>query len=368
VKYGFFFMPMHRPSEDPTLAIEADLQTIQRAEELGFDEVWIGEHHTAGWENIASPEMLLAAASQRTKRILLGTGVLTAPFHHPADVAERIALLDHLTRGRVMLGMGPGILPTDVKMFGLTSQTARERLYESVEILTQLLHTDEPVTYHGEHYQLDDFYLQLRPYQDKLPLALTTSGPASSSTDLAGKLGCSMISGNFFGTSGVELGTHFDGLEKAAASHGMTTSRENWRVATYIYVGESREQAYNEIRERGEAFLKDYFMEYVPPLKKVIEDYDGQPTEEITIEQIARKAHWIVGDPDEVTAGIRQLEADTGGIGSLLVIGGTASHRDWLANMERFANYVIPQLRGTNKGMQRSFQRVLENPIQLGGI
>ena len=164
MKFGLFLMPLHQPEEDPTLGIEADLRSIELAEELGYDEVWVGEHHTGGWETIASPEVFLAAAAQRTSRIKLGTGVITAPFHHPVEIAERVSLLDHLCRGRAMVGLGPGLLSTDIEYFRMTPTIARERLREQVQVLKELLHGDAPVTHHGAYYDLDDIWLQLRPY------------------------------------------------------------------------------------------------------------------------------------------------------------------------------------------------------------
>ncbi len=105
--FGTFMAPFHRVGENPTLALERDLELIEWLDDLGFDEAWIGEHHSGGWETIASPEVFIAAAAGRTRHIRLGTGVVSLPYHHPYMVANRMVLLDHLTRGRVMLGVGP---------------------------------------------------------------------------------------------------------------------------------------------------------------------------------------------------------------------------------------------------------------------
>src|ERR671938_931975 len=104
LKFGIFMAPFHRINENPTLALERDLQLIEWLDTLGFDEAWIGEHHSGGWETIASPEIFIAAAAQRTRHIRLGTGVLSLPYHHPLLVADRMVLLDHITRGRIMMG------------------------------------------------------------------------------------------------------------------------------------------------------------------------------------------------------------------------------------------------------------------------
>lgn len=108
------------------------MQLIEWLDELGFDEAFVGEHHSSGWEIISSPEIFMAVAATRTKRIKLGSGVVSIPYHHPFNVANRFALLDHLTRGRVMLGCGPGALAADAYMLGIESTTQRKRMVEGV--------------------------------------------------------------------------------------------------------------------------------------------------------------------------------------------------------------------------------------------
>jgi limonene 1,2-monooxygenase len=101
MKFGIFMAPFHRINENPTLALERDLELVQWLDTLGFDEVWVGEHHSAGWETISCPEIFIGIAADRTRHIKLGTGVISLPYHHPFMVANRMVLLDHLTRGRV---------------------------------------------------------------------------------------------------------------------------------------------------------------------------------------------------------------------------------------------------------------------------
>ncbi len=113
--------PFHPAGQNPTLALERRVELIVRLDELSYDEAWIGEHHSAGFEIIASPEVFMAVASQRTRNIRLGTGVSSLPYHHPLILADRMVLLDHLTRGRVMFGVGPGALPSDAFMMGIDS-------------------------------------------------------------------------------------------------------------------------------------------------------------------------------------------------------------------------------------------------------
>src|SRR5689334_23599168 len=162
MRFGLFMAPFHPTGQNPTLALERDLDLICHLDRLGFDEVWIGEHHSAGYEIIASPEVFIAMAAERTNHIKLGTGVSSLPYHHPLMLADRMVLLDHLTRGRVMLGVGPGALPSDAYMMGIPVAAQRDRMEEALEAILLLLDGDEPVTYKTDWFTLEDARLNLR--------------------------------------------------------------------------------------------------------------------------------------------------------------------------------------------------------------
>src|ERR687887_2752875 len=143
MRFGIFLAPFHRADENPTLALERDLELIEALDRFGYDEAWIGEHHSAGAELVASPEVFIAAAAARTRHIRLGTGVSSLPYHHPLMLADRMVLLDHLTRGRVMFGVGPGALPSDAYMMGIDPATQRERMEEALGAIMALLTSEE---------------------------------------------------------------------------------------------------------------------------------------------------------------------------------------------------------------------------------
>ena len=172
MKFGIFLAPFHLLGENPTLSLDRDLKTIQWLDHSGYDEAWIGEHHSAGWETIASPELFIAAAAERTRNIKLGTGVISLPYHHPLMVANRMVQLDHLTRCRVMLGVGLGSLVSDAYMLGIEPVTQRQRLDESLGVIRRLLTETEPITYEAEWFTLREATLHLRPYtQPHFPIA-----------------------------------------------------------------------------------------------------------------------------------------------------------------------------------------------------
>ncbi|MDO8324149.1 MAG: LLM class flavin-dependent oxidoreductase, partial [Phenylobacterium sp.] len=143
LRFGAFIAPFHPLDENPTLAIQRDLELVQHLDNLGFEEAWIGEHHSAAYELIASPEVFIAAAAERTKHIKLGTGVSSLPYHHPMMLADRINQLDHMTRGRVMFGAGPGALSSDAFMMGIPVAKQRDRMDEALDVLVRLLRGEE---------------------------------------------------------------------------------------------------------------------------------------------------------------------------------------------------------------------------------
>ena len=172
LRFGIFMAPFHPAGENPTLALERDLALIEHLDRLGWDEAWIGEHHSAGSELIAAPESFIAAAAERTKWIKLCTGVISLAYHNPLWVADRLMMLDHLTHGRVMGGVGPGSLPSDSSMIGLTPTDTRELLETNLDILVRLL-AGETVSAKTPTHELHDAKLQLAPYSDGgVPLAV----------------------------------------------------------------------------------------------------------------------------------------------------------------------------------------------------
>src|SRR5579885_3624764 len=193
MKFGIFLAPFHRLGENPTLAMARDLELIEWLDWLGYDEAWIGEHHSAGWEIIASPEIVIGVAARMTRSIRLGTGVTSLPYHHPLIVADRMVQLDHMTRGRSMLGVGPGALTSDAYMMGIDPATQRPRMEEALDAIVALL-AGETVNMKTDWFELREARLQLLPYtRPCFPIAVaSTVSPAGMIT--AGKYGVGAIS------------------------------------------------------------------------------------------------------------------------------------------------------------------------------
>lgn len=268
-------MPSHSHRENPTLAFERDLQLIEYAESLGFDEFWVGEHHSGGWETIPAPDIFLAAAATRTRRIRLGTAVINLPYHHPFHVAERMAFLDHLAYGRIMLGCGPGVLSPDIKLFGLSPTELRPMMNESLEIILKLYREDGPVSYEGKYWQIRDMEIQVKPYQQPhLPVFLVSSGSGNSVGEAA-RHGLPVISGVFTLPSALGLRQQWDLYEQEAKTQGHSLSRDEWRLSANIYLAESTGEAMRDIASGAMTELRQYFFNNGG--KPTYEAYPGQP-------------------------------------------------------------------------------------------
>ena len=259
LKFGIFLAPFHPVGQSPTLALERDLQLIEHLDRLGFDEAWFGEHHSAGYEIIASPEVFIAAAAARTAHIRLGTGVSSLPYHHPFMLADRLVLLDHLTRGRLMIGVGPGALPSDAFMMGIDPARQRDMMEESLEAMLALLAGEGPVDRETDWFRLVQARLQMRPYQRPFPEVAVAAQISPAGPRAAGRFGCSLLSIGATSAGGFDvLGAHWDVMEERAAEFGTTVDRGKWRLVGPMHIADTREQAVEDVGF-GLAEWVDYF-------------------------------------------------------------------------------------------------------------
>ena len=351
LRFGAFFAPYHEPRENPTLALQRDLELIALLDRLGFDEAWVGEHHSTGWETIASPEMFLAVAAERTRHIRLGTGAVSLPYHHPLMVADRIVLLDHLTRGRVNFGVGPGGHLTDAAMLGIEPARLRDMQAEALEVIVRLFTEIEPLTVRSDWFQLNDAVLQLRPFQRPDPPIATTSMESPAGMQLAGRFGAGVLSlAVSRGPRGpIDLKAHWAIAEEAAAAAGRTVERSEWRLVVPIHLAESKRQAVEDVRARAGRFLLDYVEGTTGRLRPVAGPHDA------VVDQMMELGAWVIGTPDEAITAIETLLERSGGFGGLMVWGqewaGTeATNRSY----ELLARYVAPKFQGALEGLERS--------------
>ena len=362
LKFGIFLGPFHAVGENPTLALERDLELIQWLDTLDYDEAWIGEHHSAGWETISSPEVFIGFAAERTRNIKLGTGVVSLPYHHPLMVANRMVLLDHLTRGRVMFGVGPGALVTDAYMLGIDSRTQRERMDEALGIILRLFTETDPITYKSDWFELHDALLQIRPYtKPHMPIAVA-SVLSPSGVALAGKHGSAILSlivqRDAAGAS--DLANLWSIAEESAAEHGQEVRREEWRIVIPTHIAETREEAFDDIRKGGGRWQREYFEGTLGRMPE-----DPEPMDQI-VETMAAKNLWVVGTPDDCIAAIERLDAESGGYGGYLIQASDWAPREkLLKSYELIARYVMPHFQGSLAGIKTSNRWASEHTTVL---
>jgi limonene 1,2-monooxygenase len=364
LEFGIFMAPFHRVGENPTLALRRDLELVAWLDELGYDEAWVGEHHSGGWETIASPEVFLAAAGERTSRIRLGTGVASLPYHHPFHVADRIVLVDHLTRGRAMLGVGPGQLPGDAHFLGIEPNRQRAMMDESLGVIIRLMTEEEPITYECDWFELHDAQLQLKPLQrPMMPMAVAaTISPTGMVA--AGKHGIGVLSVASYSEQGLNaLPTQWSFCENAAKEAGRPApDRKDWRVVMPFHLAETREQALQDVEDGLLRWQNDYF-------SKTFGVYNE--TAFTSGRELAERMNgvgFIIGTPDDAVASIGKLLALSGGFGCFLGLAHEWANREkTLHSFELMARYVMPELQDLNTWIRRSNDWTRENRESLIG-
>ena len=356
LKFGAFLAPHHPLGESPALQLQRDLELVELLDRLGFDEFWCGEHHSTGWETIASPEMFLAAAAVRTHRIKLGTGVVSIPYHHPFHVAQRIVQLDQMSMGRAILGTGPGALPSDAHTLGIDPMVLRDRQDEAIPVIRRLLN-GERLTYEGEWFSMYDAALQILPHQHQVPMA-TASMVSPSGMTLAGKYGMGVLSIGSMSTEGLaSLPLQWSFAEESAAEHGQAVDRAEWRVLFNFHLAETRAEARADV-EHG---LLRWHNEYnVGTLQRPNLEAFATTADAIDFYANPDTSAGVIGTPDDLIENIRQMWEATGGFGVVMGFANDwappeAQRRSW----DLVARYVMPEIHGQLAPMRASNEFVI---------
>jgi len=341
MKFGIFMAPFHRVGENPTLALKRDLQLIEKLDELGYDEVWIGEHHSYARELIADPFIFIAAAAQRTRRIKLGSGVTSLPYHHPLMVADRVLQLDHMTEGRAMLGCGPGVLTSDAYMMGIDPITQRRRMNESLDAIMALFRSREPVNIETDWFTLRDGRLQMANYSEPHPHVAVAASFTPAGPMAAGKHGIGLLS--VAGASNEAFERTWGWTEEAAAESGMPVSRGDWKVVIPIHLADSKEEAINDVREgyKRQAYVGDRLATEGPATPP---PFAGGA---LDIESAIERDGVIVGTPDDAIAAVKTIQERSGGIGGILGLAHEwTSTEKTFRSYELWMRYVAPRFQG----------------------
>jgi len=351
LRFGAFIAPFHPLDENPTLAIERDLDLVQLMDRLGYEEAWIGEHHSAGFEIIASPEVFIAAAAERTKHIRLGTGVSSLPYHHPLMLADRINQLDHMTRGRTMFGVGPGALPSDAIMMGIQPIKQRDMMDEALDVIVRLL-KGETVSAKTDWFELVEARLQLTPFTRPHVEIAVASQVSPTGARAAGRLGVGLLSIGATSAGGFNaLASNWAIAEEQAKEHGMSVDRDAWRLVGPMHVAETTEKARENVRFGLHKWIS-YFRDVAAlPLAG---EGDGDP-----IDMMIASGMAVIGTPDDAIAQIERLQSQSGGFGCFLQM--AHNWADWAQTQrsyELIARHVAPKFQGSNVNRDESYARV----------
>jgi limonene 1,2-monooxygenase len=360
LRFGAFIAPFHPLDENPTLALERDLELIQWMDQLAYDEAWVGEHHSAGYEIISSPEVFIATAAERTRHIKLGTGVSSLPYHQPLMLAERINQLDHITRGRVMFGCGPGALVSDAMMMGIEPVRQRGMMDEALGVLVPLMR-GETVTAKTDWFTLNHARLHLAPYTRPSVEMAVANQVSPTGARAAGKHGISLLSLGATTTGGFSaLGSTWSIAEEMAREHGTSIDRSGWRLVGPVHVAETREQARANVRFGLEKWL--FYFREVAALP--VAPMDGKDP----IDALIESGIAVIGTPDDCIAQIERLEKQSGGFGCFLQL--AHNWADWAAtkrSYELVARYVMPRFQGLNTNREDSLNWARENHTSFMG-
>lgn len=331
MRFGLFLQPLHHPSENPTEALERDLDLVGHLDDLGYDQVWVGEHHSSGWENVAAPEAFIATAAERSEQIRFGTGVLQLGIHHPLVALDRMIFLDHLTRGRVSFGVGVGGgIPSDLAVFGLDKESAGSRMAESLDTMLRLLAGEGPVTEKSDWFEVHDAVLQMRPYTNPhMEFAVASTHPTN--VELMGRLGGQVL----MGPLPDKVTDVFGALQAGASSTGREATRDQIRLSYVLHLAETTEEAVSSFQDGA---IREFYEFQV--------EYNGRPRPEGTPEQWYREyvARNIIGSPADARERIQAIQEEAGGVGGIIFM-----NREWAgvdANRESwrlFAEEVAPK-------------------------
>src|SRR5215475_1444058 len=369
MRVGYFTMPLHPPGADPGRTMADDLEQLVFLDQLGYEEAWIGEHITAEWENIPCPDIFIAQALGMTRRMKLGTGVSNLPNHNPLMLAQRIAQLDQMARGRLLWGIGSGGFPGDLELFELDVKAGEHRTVTrlTLDLILDLWNDPKPGIYESSRWRFrvpepqEDIALRLhlRPYQrPHPPIAVAGVNEKSETLVLAGERGYIPMSINFVPPR--ILKTHWDAVKTGTKRAGRIADRTSWRIARDVYVADSDAKARREaIGGTLGRDYREYFLKLLPKLRgfDMLKVDPDMPDAEVTLEYLCDNI-WIVGSPETVARKLAKLYQEVGGFGTLLVIAHEWTPRAaWEHSMRLLVEDVVPRLSRAGSARSRAVGR-----------
>jgi alkanesulfonate monooxygenase SsuD/methylene tetrahydromethanopterin reductase-like flavin-dependent oxidoreductase (luciferase family) len=355
MELGFFAMPSHPPERGLKAGHDWDLQVLRWLDELGYKEAWIGEHHTAPWEPHPSPDLLIAQALLQTKQIRLGPGGFLLPYHHPAELANRIAMLDHLSGGRLNFGVAASGLPSDWQMFHVDGMSGvnRDMTREALDIILRLWSSEDHFDHEGKFWSVskpETMFGFLKPHIRPLQLPHPPIGVAglsknSDTLKLAGERGYLPMSLNL---NPSYVASHWQAVEAGAARTGRTPHRGEWRMVREVFVADTDEEAWRlSVGGMMGRMMREYFLPLLGNFgfKEFLKHDPDVADSDVTPEYCARH-NWLIGSPRTVAEKLERVYDEVGGFGQLLVFGFDYSENPgaWHNSLRLLAQEVLPKV------------------------
>ncbi len=362
IKYGMFIMPYHPPTKPLAQCFEEDVELAIRADELGFDEFWIGEHHTMKYEPIVVPEVIIGSVLGQTERVRLGAAPICLNLHHPAYVATRLAFLDHFSKGRLNLCFGPNSVSTDMELYGKNPKEGGAMTLEAIDVILKLWASEPPYHHDGQFWQfsleenVDEAtgigYIHKPLQQPHPPIAMPGMSRNSHSLRVAGQRGYAPFSAQFAAPN--VLADNWATYATAAAVAGREADPQNWKVLRSIFLADTTKEAEQLARNNSMganfeyiAALMDNGLGHRGILKRDLDMPDADCNMDYWM-----KEHIIAGDVDAALRRLLEVMEESGPFGTVVLMGYDWDDKaSWLRSMELFVKELMPALNKAVSGV-----------------
>jgi len=358
MQFGMLHLLENPVDKSERQIVKEQMAILRAAEDLGFDSVWPAEHHFSEYGYCVSTALMLAALSQTTKRIRLGTGIVILPFHNPVRVAEEFALLDLMSDGRVDFGVGRGYQPHEFRGYGVDQSKSRGMFNEALEIILQAW-TQDRVNYSGVHYTVRDVPVRPKPLQKPHP-PVWMAALSPESFVQAGRKGFNLLCTPVFGFSGKSALENLDAYREALRGAGHDPATRQIAALCMIYAARTAEEAARDFADPVIWYYRNFSKYIAPPPGeapiKTYEPYAGvrDMAAAVTWEQLQQGGAVICGTPEQCVERIEQMR-ELLGFTTLLCwtrLGGL-DQRKVLGSMELMQQHVIPHCKGTGAAQRR---------------
>ena len=362
MKLGTFMMPLHPPGRRPAETLAEDREAILLADRLGYAEAFVGEHVTDLAENVTSCLMFLASLAHETKQIVLGSGTVNMANSHPAAIAAQVAMLDHMLKGRFIMGISPGGLMSDAEVFGNYKKDRNAIFLESINMVLDIWAKNAPYDLQGNFFSISTANTQIpeigqgaiiKPYQKPHPpIVVTAVAPHSKGVTEAAKRGWTPISANFLLPEWVA--SHWPRYAEGCTAVNKKPDPKDWRIAKSIFISDSEKTA----KEYGHGPKGPYHFYFKQLIRKLVgaggrgnlfKLDQSEPDASITADTMTPRLV-IAGTVNSVVDQILAFREKVGAFGTLYY-----PCHDWVdpklgrRSMELMAEHVMPKVNAVLK-------------------